>query len=869
MTTEQPTRQERIAEQTEVRRALLRNGYSPFPCEGKNGQIFGWPSIQATEELIDEWSGQMRWVSTAVHAGRDGLVGLDVDIDDAEAFEDFENRIPDELWERLKAAPRRRGGGVKEMWLVRLREGESSRHHKETTGKWGDPSSSEDDSDHKLEIWAQESKLLALYGARMVERREVVDEYSWVDGRGPDTVALEDLPEVGVEDFDVLLRCAVEAMQARGWDRLDVAEPKGDAADRVFDLTDDMTFITRDHGEVGLAELEDLCGAYDEVRMYSWLPGKRRRADRCSAKLNDYDGLLQIYDYDTEKTHRKAEADGAYTRQIVEGTRAAAERLGEVLGKKTGGAQDEAPVLSRLEQLAAAVPVESRMFGNSGSDEGGGGPTEDEVQAHRQEVVESLLDRYAYWSDSKGFVVDVFRGPEAAMTLGSFGAKMEPWGWVEYGPRGGEKEINPADLWRKDPRRLDVGGYRFLPWSRDRLVKVAGEVYVNTWERPAWWDDAGDVGNTDGYSLAVDAFKAFLEHLIPDEAERSWFIQWVAAKVQKPWLPNCGVIMVAERQGTGRGTLFDILRGVFGARHVRNVGSGQLLGNGSQAQYNDWIADSLLVTCDEVLTGDDSGGAMAWKRREAYERLKGLVDPRARDIQIVRKGLPNTAGEVFASFLLATNNVNALPLSPDDRRIAVVTNSSVPLIHRRGVMERLAPWRTDVGFTEAMAEAVYRWLCGIEVEWNAIREAPTWMAGRARMLAANEGDLESVLDSVLQEIPGDYILAGHLRERLGKALEAAGLDREIKAWWVRASDLLGRINNFGWRRRDGRCKFQPRSMGNQVSLVFYRDEPGRLEAWENASLEERAKMWSKSKDLNAKLSALQTKMQERGLRVEK
>jgi hypothetical protein len=66
-----------LFDQTEIRLALLKNGYSPFPCSGKSKQMKGWPAIEATEELISEWGESPRWKSTAVHAGFNRLVGLD------------------------------------------------------------------------------------------------------------------------------------------------------------------------------------------------------------------------------------------------------------------------------------------------------------------------------------------------------------------------------------------------------------------------------------------------------------------------------------------------------------------------------------------------------------------------------------------------------------------------------------------------------------------------------------------------------------------------------------------------------------------------------------------------------------------------
>jgi hypothetical protein len=345
---------------------------------------------------------------------------------------------------------------------------------------------------------------------------------------------------------------------------------------------------------------------------------------------------------------------------------------------------------------------------------------------------------------------------------------------------------------------------------------------------------------------------------------------WLAAKVQKPWVPNCAVVLVAETHGTGRGTLFDMLSAVLGDRHVRPVSSTELMGGSGQGQYTDWLADSVLITCDELLAGDDSGGTMTWKRREVYERLKTLVDPRSRKIRIVRKGLPSYDTEVFASFLMATNNPNALPLAVQDRRFAIGKNTEVKLENADGgrLLASLREWRREEGgFSEDFGGAVFARLSGLVVDWDAVRDAPTWMVGRAEMLAANEGDLEEVVGGVLADVPGDFILNEHLRARIKLALEAGGLLGEVKNWWVRTQDILARHNSTGWRRMAQRQDTVPRSSGRKFVTVYYREDGAGEEDWAAAALEDRPALWKRGGDLNDKLSRLENKMRERGIKV--
>lgn len=857
---------DKTAEQTAIRLALLKNGYTPLANVSKKCMLKNWPRLDVTEEMIEDWSDRGGLRATGVRI-EGSLVALDFDIDDAAALDAIWDALPDDLFDLVDQMPVRHGAGEKVCLFCRVSAGVV------VENIWSKAyyAPGEEDVDgartHRLEIFGAGGggRQIGVYGAHTVEQGEVVVSYGWAAGRGLCEVPLADLPEVSVAQLEELTNVVSSVLGGLGW----VYEVKSldgrVSGGREYVLEEDDMFDVHggQGGEVvGLLELEDMARRWDGVRVsMSWKEGASAgNRTRGLVSINPGDDRVQIWDSMTGVLYRPAGSD-------VRGT---VEHLGERLSRVAEalpdvGDADEGTGNGLFDRLLAAVPPEKRMFTESGVDEGGGGPSEEDVEAQREALVREMLDRYAYWSDGRGYVVDVLGNIENAMTLGSFQIKMAPLSWREKPAKGPTRDVNPADVWKKHPDRAEVAGFRFLPDCRDRVAVRDGKAYINTWEPPAWWDGVATVDRG-----AADTFQQFLEHLIPDRNEREWFVMWLAAKVQKPWLPNCGVIMVAERQGTGRGTLFDMLQGVFGARHVNNVAAVQLIGGGSQAQYTDWMENSLIVTCDEVLAGDDAGGAMAWKRREVYERLKALIDPRPRPMNIVRKGLPNSKTEVFASFLLATNNVNALPLSADDRRIAVVTNTSVPLAEVEGPLRALEPWRHEtLGFSERFSAGVYDWLSGLEVSWAEVREAPKWMQGREEMLAANETDLDEVLENVLRRIDGDFVLGHHLRERLGRSIEANGLDGEIKSWWNKAQDILARPNRLGWRRIPGRHRFAaPKDSGNlTVTAVFYRCEGAGTAAWLDTPPADRVPLWrGGDSSIRATRDSVAQRMQDSGIK---
>jgi hypothetical protein len=342
---------------------------------------------------------------------------------------------------------------------------------------------------------------------------------------------------------------------------------------------------------------------------------------------------------------------------------------------------------------------------------------------------------------------------------------------------------------------------------------------------------------------------------------------WVAAKAQRPWVIGCGVLMVASIQGTGRGTLFDMLGSVFGSHNVSPVSSVELLGAGGQGQYNGWLADSVLVTCDEVMAGDDAGGSMTWKRRESYERLKQYTDPRRRETLIRKKNINAYSAEIFASMLLATNHLNALPLTVDDRRFAVLMQEDIKFISRAGLAELVNPWRPEGVFTAAFGSALRAYLQGVAVDWHAVREAPDMGDGRAIMQQQNEGDVEDILRDVLSRVPGDYIANTDLRRRMQIAVTSEGEGDHLKNWWRRVQDILRAESSMGWKAMPTRQTLIGPDGRQKLVTVYYRPADGVRGSWVETGLAERYDLLAPAADVNRMLTALEQAKRDGRIKV--
>lgn len=817
---------EDVAAQTLVRRQMLRNGYTPLANKDKMCVLSGWPSLVVDDAQIDAWSSQLKYRATGVRVER-GLAVVDLDVNDADAVQAIIDALPDDVWAALQDAPVRRGKGAKEAWFCRLAEDEEAFYRLASAGfRQADG----DETVHRVEVFAGDGggRQFGVAGAHSIgDDGEIAVSYRWVDGRGLDTVAFDDLPCVTRAQLACVADTATRVLDELGWHRDLRSKPGFSSNVPIYDL-DDQEFETRDHGSVDLTELHDLCALHDQVRLSaSWLEGDSAvNLSRCIASLHPADGRVSILETASFEMHRP---------KALLPKPLAASALDRLQTLSQGGTMFDRPRTAPAPVSAPATPVGVEM--------------RDDMDM----VVDALISDVAFCPSEQRCVLPLDGGPERAMSLGNFKILMQPWSVEVQGPRGGSQVINPATIWSSDPRRVVVGGYRFRPdLPDDRTVDMDGMLYINTFRAlpvPA-------VSEADCVDVA-HAFETLLAHLVPPALDRDWFRMWLASKIQRPQAANCGVLMIADQQGTGRGTLFDMMRVAVGGMYYRSISSVELLGAGGQGAYTDWAAQTLLVTVEEVMAGADSGGNMGWKRREAYERIKQLVDPRQRVMEIRRKGMQNYSQDVFFSLLMATNHLDALPLDRNDRRIAVILQPDVRFEDVPALKAAVDPWRANGAFDARFGAALRAHLMTVAVDFDALRIAPELSGGREVMRDNNESDVDDILRGVLSRVPGDFILNRDLKRRMQIAITAEGDGDHLKNWWVKTQDVLKRANGFGWRAFQVRQTYVAPDGSSQRGTVYYREAArGALLAWADASHTDRGtRMLAPASDVNAVLSA--------------
>lgn len=757
---------------TELRKQLLANGYLCLANLDKRCVLPDWPRVAVDTKMIERWTRMRRYGATGIRV-ENGLAVIDIDVNDAKvttAISDWIVRNIPELGDPNAPWLVRVGKGHKEAWFVRTAETFSRLH----TRRWVRSGDTTDDGTHSVEIFGGGSpRQFGAFGAHTREDDGTVTvEYKWVEGFDPSDTPLADLPVLTKAQFAAIADAAERIMLDAGWEPVKRSSFGESESQRVYDLTDDMTFDLRDGRHLSLDQLRQaLEGEPSGLRCSaSWLEGaEAKNTSRCLVSLTR-GGMVAVWESASAVTH--VEAIAAPKDYSVEINRMA-ERLKELDLK-------ERTTVSRSDDCLT--------------------------------VAAKLIEGHAYLPTARFPIVDILSaGEEKGTTVTNFRLKMLPHVMEEIGPRGGVKKINPVDIWLSDSRRIVAAGMQMRPEKPRPLFEEGGETWVNTY-RPM-------IPEGEGGSAVVG--QEYLAHMLPDEKERAWFTQWLAFKYRHPWIPGPAVLMVARNYGTGRGTLARLMAKLFGGRYVKTLPFHVFAGKSYQSQYNEWEADALVAIIAE---SSDQGNATKWEAKSnTYERLKDLVEPAPTMRMIIRKGERSTSALSFTSYIIATNHSDALPIPETDRRFAVLTNGEPG---DEAFWKRVNNW-LDV---EANVAAFAEWLEAVDLEGYSPFVAPPMTEGKAAMVDANTSDLERGLEVAFLNLRGEVFALQQIVNLMRQAMKDEGLDYPDK--WPAIAKRLARQRGYRVGVRHGQ-NWLPMIDGQRHAV--YTTHKGRAAFWTAAS----------------------------------
>jgi hypothetical protein len=762
---------------TDLRLQLFANGFVPLPNQNKMCLLPEWTTVEVTPDLIRsrEWTRSAKLRDTGVRCG--DVIAVDWDIDDRKTLNDMLDAavaakvIPESRFVRIGKAPR-------EMWLYRT----SDKIGKLSTGFFAKPDADADAKGEQVEILGRGCQFAA-FGLR-----DPATPYTWPDLCITDYKYM-DLPEITLEQVKALKDFAILFFEESGFARRSAEGGNTDGYNIVYDLTPDMKFDVKELGEVTVAELETYLEAHPTAvlrcRMEALRPGT---SGSWAGMASLASGMVCISDHGSSTTHYPARPAGEDSLA----------KLGEMLLTVQPSNMFERVVEKRSTDPMVAL----NMNPNDSFDDNFG----------------VALQRFIYLT-ATDTIADA-RDNTFDMTLPHLGNRLRPYYRSEPGIRGGETIIRLADAWMQDPSRQEAYHPAMRPDMPYPLFVERETVYYNSY-RPARLPLGGDA--TIGFDL--------LEKLLPIPSERHFFTQWLAFKVLNPDTRGPGVIMVAnDTYGTGRGSLVELISDMFAKGLVRQIDFETLAGRGTQGQYNEWMADAILVAVNEA--HEAAGPTSKWAQRQsAYEKLKEIVDPGHHELYVKRKGMANYQGRTSASILVMTNHADSVVLPPGDRRFAILENGKQ---QPQEYWQRFHAWRSDLRNVGAFVEALKHY----PVEGYNPNTAPPMSNAKLDMIDAGTSPLDRAVDSIIRSLEGTLLMREQLTRKLEIYLNQHSV--EFPEDWQRLVERIfqrrtRRVPDLEFVPLDGRYR-QVRAVREVPPEVLTNDETVMAEVMRNGPI---------------------------------
>jgi len=284
----------------------------------------------------------------------------------------------------------------------------------------------------------------------------------------------------------------------------------------------------------------------------------------------------------------------------------------------------------------------------------------------------------------------------------------------------------------------DIVGSAFRPVA-ERVIDFRGAKLANTYvpfkpEQPT-------------ASTPPAILQEYLDRVLPNKDEQRRVIQYLADIVQNPERrPQWGIIMAGD-QGTGKSSIFRLVKAALGGSHVVDLNDYEP----ATARFSEIYPDNLLVVFDDAVANS-----------KTYQKLKAEMTRKTKSVEL-KSVQRRVQREVFARTLVCSNSPRALILEPGDRRFLVTEWCQHPVSPQESA-------EFFVGFNEFMDHTdtpatLYHWLMSVDLS-DFVPGSTIQTETHAKMIDLSASALDSVLSEFVESGPifHDNTLLEHLSQ---------------------------------------------------------------------------------------------------------
>lgn len=309
------------------------------------------------------------------------------------------------------------------------------------------------------------------------------------------------------------------------------------------------------------------------------------------------------------------------------------------------------------------------------------------------------------------------------------------------------KSRQTLDLWRRHNNRPSVDVVTWQPGEPEICKALettgSGQRAYNVWMPPRL------LQAPDNWRDWAKPFVDHVAYLVPDEDERTRFIQWIAHIFQKPGeLPHTCYLFIATTTGIGRGTLASMLVRALRGYVAANADVGMLLNK----TFNGRLSQKLLATVDEIR----EGGSQRYQQQENF-KSSVVEEERAINPKFGRQMVEKNC----CRWLLFSNHLDALPFDNSDRRVIVIENQTTPAApswfeHLHGIMNN-----------PAFIASVQHYLSTLDIGTFKAGDRAPMNAAKAKAISAMENEADKAARQFATTWPGELATVADLREFMG------------------------------------------------------------------------------------------------------
>lgn len=217
------------------------------------------------------------------------------------------------------------------------------------------------------------------------------------------------------------------------------------------------------------------------------------------------------------------------------------------------------------------------------------------------------------------------------------------------------QQIYAADFALNKVQIPTVVDTMFWPGA-DRVFTFEGRQMLNTYYTDGI-DVVQPIDYTDEEQEAVTRFLNHIDLLVDDPEERGVLLDWISYVYQNPGKKMTWALLIQGAEGVGKSYFGNVMQTLLG-RNMKTIDATAITG-----RFNGWAHGATLVAIEEIKISGEN-------KYDIIDRLKPIISNAV--VSIEEKGRDIRTVPNFTNYMMFTNHKDALPLSENDRRYAVI-----------------------------------------------------------------------------------------------------------------------------------------------------------------------------------------------------